>query len=169
MYSRAPWYESNKDQFKVDRRQKDQQKMDELKSRLFANQSCFLINMDSEDWEKYRDDDLIPENFTPRKEQAETDDESFDSYFDQNDFDKNSNIYTFDDVPSKLIPQSRKVIDFVEASRTRAIDEVKKAEEETLRFYEVNKREIRMKREEESDEEKAERVKSQIFAKKHCF
>jgi hypothetical protein len=71
---------------------------------------------------------------------------------------------------SEPIHNSRKVVDFVHESRMRAIEELKKAEQETLRYYETIKADASMKRNQDlSDKEMAEKWRSQIFAKKFCF
>ena len=70
---------------------------------------------------------------------------------------------------SQILPRSGKLVDYVKLTQARAVEELRKAQEENLRDYETNKAEISMKRKYEYEEKVNDDQMRHLFANKFCF
>jgi hypothetical protein len=62
--------------------------------------------------------------------------------------------------------ESRKVVDYLKQTRMKTIDELKKAQEETLQYYSDNSSRFKS---ELTNEKTMEELKSELYAEKHFF
>ena len=81
-----------------------------------------------------------------------------------------SQKYTIDrtDISKIEMTEVSQVEDYMNKMRQKAIDEIKKVQEENLKHYKANKEKFKVDRE-NLNEEKLEELKSQLFANRYCF
>ena len=63
-------------------------------------------------------------------------------------------------------PESMKVVDYLKQIRTKTIEELKKAQEETIEYYKLNSERFKS---EQNKEKNIEEMKSELFAEKFYF
>ena len=71
-------------------------------------------------------------------------------------------------IPKIEINDISEAKEYMNRARQKAIDEIRKVEEENLKFYKANKEEFKVDRK-NLTEEKLEELKSQLFANRFCF
>lgn len=66
------------------------------------------------------------------------------------------------------MPEIREKEEYLNKTRQKAVDEIRKVKEENLEYYKANKDKFKVDRK-NLNEEKLEELKSQLFANKYCF
>ena len=79
-----------------------------------------------------------------------------------------SQKYTIDRTDISEIRDISQAEEYMNKMRQKAIDEIRKVQDENLKFYNANKEKFKVDRE-NLTEEKLEELKSQLFANRYCF
>ena len=66
-------------------------------------------------------------------------------------------------------PESMKVFDYLKQIRMKTIEELKKAQEETIEYYKLNSERFKSFTSEQNDEKKIDELRSELFADKFYF
>lgn len=66
-------------------------------------------------------------------------------------------------------PYKMTTTEYLNMVREKAIEEIRKAQEENLQYYRDNKEEFKVYRENLADDEKIEELRSNLFANRFCF
>lgn len=133
--------------------------------------------------EKFKDDDKIEYDEAEKEEEDEEDtltatsrvneDKKEEQNFEVESFnDPYSEKFVYDDLEARVIEvgKSTKVKDYVNMVRSNAIKELKKVEEENLRYYNSNSSRIKFDRDKmNTSPECLEELRAQLFATKFSF
>ena len=122
--------------------------------------------------EKYKENDWLSSIYEPKTQRPKSRIKNYGlkTYGIEVYNDSYSDAYTYNDVDTQSTdPKTTKMVDYINGVRAKAIDETKKAEAETLKYYEANKINIRMMRKQTQDDILEEDLNRKMYANSFCF